>query len=787
MITIFGEVFSDSGLRISRGPMVDQQLDNTYQFFVVLNGDVVLNHDNEVFRLKKNDCLLTLPNQMVNIQLASEQDTVLILILSEDLLSQNFLRNRKRFIEIQDTLVENSELKQSIDQLLHHYLLHETVDFRLISLAYECLYQLYFLYGDYETLPSSNDDRITQITRYIASHYQHELTLTELAQRFQMTSNYFSRFFKKHFQVGFVEYLTEYRLKIAAEKIRKTDEKIAVIAGESGFLNLSNFNKKFRQSYGVSPSQYRAVNREKQIERPQPVDETIQILASLEEVVQLPASIHQVNLYEETISQRNQAPWSKLINIGSAEDLQQYDIRKHLTILKRDLDFEYARFWNLFTAGMNIDPTVTADYNFDKIDSILDFFVEIDILPFIELSYKIRRVHRSVKEAVVYERDDFNVTINSAEWKLLLEKFMSHVTGRYGKKYVDKWYFEMTFTHTSPAELAEQIQHYQLTYSIIKKYASKAQVGGPGAKPLQTSSYDFKQDLLTLAAREVPFDFISYMIYPYQEDEKGERYAQIIADPDYLKKKITELKRALADTDYAECPLYITEWSNTISNRSAINDTVYKGTYIIKNMIAVINDVTGIGYWVGSDLFGEFADSRAILHGGTGLIAKQEISKPALLAMSFLSFMRPIIVQQTANHLVTKSTDDNFSIICHNYKTLHADFYHYMSESELKIDELIDGFIDKEALRYRFNLRALVNSHYELKILRVNSTAGNIINGWRDLGDRVNLRKQDIDYLLRIAQPQVSYQQLYAVKDELQWEVELEANEFIYMSVTKLN
>ena len=56
-------------------------------------------------------------------------------------------------------------------------------------------------------------------------------------------------------------------------------------------------------------------------------------------------------------------------------------------------------------------------------------------------------------------------------------------------------------------------------------------------------------------------------------------------DPDFLiqcLKKVGEIKKECGLEDTA---VYVSAWNNTISNRSLLNDTVYKGSYIIKNAI----------------------------------------------------------------------------------------------------------------------------------------------------------------------------------------------------------
>ena len=65
---------------------------------------------------------------------------------------------------------------------------------------------------------------------------------------------------------SFTHHLLERRLDKAAALLRDTrwqDRKIADIAAEAGFLDLSNFNRGFRRRFGTTPSKLRqAASRE---------------------------------------------------------------------------------------------------------------------------------------------------------------------------------------------------------------------------------------------------------------------------------------------------------------------------------------------------------------------------------------------------------------------------------------------------------------------------------------------------------------------------------------------
>jgi transcriptional regulator GlxA family with amidase domain len=71
----------------------------------------------------------------------------------------------------------------------------------------------------------------------------------------------FSRFFSRHFGKPFVCYLAEIRIGNACRLLMESNLGIAQIAAEVGFNNLANFNRRFRELKGVTPSEYRRMAR----------------------------------------------------------------------------------------------------------------------------------------------------------------------------------------------------------------------------------------------------------------------------------------------------------------------------------------------------------------------------------------------------------------------------------------------------------------------------------------------------------------------------------------------
>jgi AraC-like DNA-binding protein len=92
----------------------------------------------------------------------------------------------------------------------------------------------------------------------ILNRYSEELELQEMVVLAQMSRATFCREFKSYTGRSFIEFLNEVRIDAACQQLLLTGESISDIAFESGFGNLSHFNRLFRRLKSRSPREFRA-------------------------------------------------------------------------------------------------------------------------------------------------------------------------------------------------------------------------------------------------------------------------------------------------------------------------------------------------------------------------------------------------------------------------------------------------------------------------------------------------------------------------------------------------
>ena len=104
--------------------------------------------------------------------------------------------------------------------------------------------------------------RIRAVIQYIKENYQRQITVAELAEVCHFSEYYFMRFFKQYMNTTCIEYMNQYRMEIAAGKLLSGVESVTDIALDTGFHNISYFNRVFKKKFGMTPKEYRKAFRE---------------------------------------------------------------------------------------------------------------------------------------------------------------------------------------------------------------------------------------------------------------------------------------------------------------------------------------------------------------------------------------------------------------------------------------------------------------------------------------------------------------------------------------------
>lgn len=104
---------------------------------------------------------------------------------------------------------------------------------------------------------AEQDDRFSDIIRYLHEHHQEEIRIDMLAQKFYFSPYYLCREFKKYTNTTIITYLNTTRIMYAQRKLSETNLPITEISRQSGFSSISHFNRIFKKYTNTTPSAYR--------------------------------------------------------------------------------------------------------------------------------------------------------------------------------------------------------------------------------------------------------------------------------------------------------------------------------------------------------------------------------------------------------------------------------------------------------------------------------------------------------------------------------------------------
>ncbi len=103
---------------------------------------------------------------------------------------------------------------------------------------------------------------VSEMKTYIEENFANaDLSLKHLSDRFQISGKYASYLFKTEFDMKFVDFVTELRMKEAERLLLETECQLQDIALQVGYANAITFGRVFKRISGITPGDYRRQKR----------------------------------------------------------------------------------------------------------------------------------------------------------------------------------------------------------------------------------------------------------------------------------------------------------------------------------------------------------------------------------------------------------------------------------------------------------------------------------------------------------------------------------------------
>ena len=380
--------------------------------------------------------------------------------------------------------------------------------------------------------------------------------------------------------------------------------------------------------------------------------------------------------------------WEKIFGSGRAVLALRDDYRKDLDAVHQVTNFEAVRFHGILNDEVGLydpdrqvkNPGLAAEaaqfnesiYNFSYIDQIYDGLLVHHVRPFVELSFMPKRL--SSDQAAVHPfwyHPNVAPPRDYLAWDAMITALARHLIERYGIDEVATWYFEvwnepnLDFWGGRPNQ-ATYFELYDHTARALKAVSPRLIVGGPS-----TAQAAWIPEFLAHTKKEkVPVDFASTHVYANDTAKDILHTDENIPRDRMVCRSVQKVHEEIAHSPYPTMPLLFSEYNASYANEPDVTDTVYMGPWLATTISQCDGLTEAMSYWSFSDVFEEQGVVRTPFYGGFGLVAEDNIPKPAYNAFAMLHRLgtqRIAIASKPEDALATRNADGSLAVAVWNY------------------------------------------------------------------------------------------------------------------------
>ncbi|MGO5550159.1 GH39 family glycosyl hydrolase [Lachnospiraceae bacterium LCP19S3_B12] len=659
-------------------------------------------------------------------------------------------------------------------------------EFEMQTYIYDLIHTLLFHFiKNSEPLEYTSAERLTKILQYIQQNAAKELTVESVAAEFFLSPSYFSKLFKKEMNISLLQYLTKIRLLNAAELLEKTEKSVADICFESGFMSIKQFQTSFKKQFRMPPTTYRSMQKHTVGEKRILTDEGCEdgkekiherllqhgrwMVVSKAEVKRLIVPEHRVSVAVKTTPLRHN--WKKILNVGNAYDVLNVSIQRSISMVQREIGFEYLHFHGLFDDTMRVyyeKNDGTPVFNFHYIDQIIDFMLSAGLKPYLELSWMPRKLaseknEKSLNGVCHSKPKDIKI------WCNLVQAFLVHLIGTYTMEQVRTWMFQVWDAAFFPPwwknSQEEFFEFYRETFRVIKKVIPEAVIGSPSINPYGFTYTDWFPNYIKYCQdKDCLPNFISLAVYPhdtYDLSEEGtleeavyDIYLPVSQGEDYIRRELVNMKKIIKGLHAGRLPAYVTQWNMNNAPAFMSRDTLFGAAFLVKNLCENYDQVESMAYWFFSDEVEEYNLADEPFHGGMGLIANNGLKKAAYQAMRLLAKLDDELLEKGDYYFITKG-DRRISILLYSY--IH--YRENCSEEEFRNSEDRYACFENVEKEVSVELTDIPAGRYKITEYRLSREVGSSYDIWKQMGSPERITDEDLTYINEKALPQkeVSY------------------------------
>jgi len=436
--------------------------------------------------------------------------------------------------------------------------------------------------------------------------------------------------------------------------------------------------------------------------------------------------------------------FKECIGAGRANEGLRADWQQQLAYVKKECGFKYIRMHGLLTDDMGVyreDRNGNPEYNFQYIDVLYDFIVNIGMKPFVELGFMPEAL-ASGRQTIFWWRGNVTPPKDYKKWEELIRNLTLHFTERYGADEVKTWYFEvwnepnLSGFWTGTQEEYFKLYHYSV--NAIKSVNKEYKVGGPA-----TAGAAWESEMIDFCSKNnLPLDFISTHSYGVKQgylDEFGNSGTVLDKNPMSLSIDVLNSRKEIAGSTMPNLELHYTEWSASYTPADPIHDSYHEAAYILQKLKQVGDAANSMSYWVFTDIFEEPGPRFTPFHGGFGLLNYQAINKPAFYSYQFLNKLgNNELVNNDPSSWACKDDKGNVQILLWDFTITHP------GDSVNNQAYYICDLPAKSKGKVKINILGIPAGSYVMEIYQVGYRVNDAYTTYYDMGRPNQLTKEQV-------------------------------------------
>ncbi|WP_037588225.1 helix-turn-helix transcriptional regulator [Stenoxybacter acetivorans] len=638
----------------------------------VMKGSVLLStDDNETHSVTCEKDTLYIINRNVTWHMEALQDNVvlffhlsslLLLQQSEDFSSSSFsIENDlggKSILPLRNLLINTT--------LLWLKKQHETwpVEVKRNLLDICCILLRHFKATSAHSIKSQYSERVSKVINILEDHWNTNIKVQDIAQKLYITTPHLSRQFSRETGISIQHYLTNCRFRHAVKDIAQTTHPISQIASENGFLSVKRLTALFRETWNMTPGEYRRKIKSGTLDYNDRSDTSSMTTELTEDIstTELFSLLTVPELLTQSPPATSNENKSEYINVrlcgedtGHPLKQQHYviSVRSPEDLLKEHIQAQIIRLQEQFTVSLlecgepldqhllplqyiHTGETMPTWSVWDELDLAFRFLQKRKITPLFRLTVFTKDTHLQFSEYLIW-----------------LRRFIRHNIVIYGTEQINEWQFILDL-RSLPTELShkELVERCLELFSMLHQLLPHCRVGLSLDNSLLKEKYHH-----ILSSNEL-MAFIHFLGISIIQKSHGNIFSSAQKERS-VQEGLHQINATIQTLRHygLHRPIWLEQWGSLTGNTLRTSGLFFRGALLMDTLLNLPKEITMLGFWLNSRLQNEVSGNHIIRTDSLSLFFNGKTRRPVFHVLSIKERLTGNIIDSGCNYIVTSHND----------------------------------------------------------------------------------------------------------------------------------